>query len=328
MLNQQAFENRYQPMWQRFEEMLVSLEKFRFRKTSVSTGEFPQLYAELCQQEAVARQRGYSHALCNYLQSLIARAHHQLYRQRRPWLKKAALFLLGGFPRALRRHAGLLWLSIGLFVLPAVVFFALSFVDESVPEKVLGVSMLRDLDTMYTPSSEKIRPAGRDSDTNFMMFGFYVFNNVGIDFRMFATGLVFGLGTLFFLIFNGVFLGVVAGYLSHAPTAPVFWGFVATHSAPELIAMFVSSVAGLLLGRALILPGRLPRSVALIQAAREAVPLIVGAAIMTTVAAVIEAWWSSMNLALEIKLLSGAICWALTILYLWLAGRRGALIDE
>ena len=39
------------------------------------------------------------------------------------------------------------------------------------------------------------------------MFGFYIFNNVRIGFQTFASGLVFGLGTILYLLYNGVFIG-------------------------------------------------------------------------------------------------------------------------
>ena len=45
---------------------------------------------------------------------------------------------------------------------------------------------------------------GRSGDQDAAMAGFYVYNNVGIAFRCFATGILFGLGSLFFLLYNGL----------------------------------------------------------------------------------------------------------------------------
>ena len=41
------------------------------------------------------------------------------------------------------------------------------------------------------------------------MFGYYIRNNTGIGFQTFAGGLLLGLGTLFFLVFNGFYIGAV-----------------------------------------------------------------------------------------------------------------------
>ena len=45
------------------------------------------------------------------------------------------------------------------------------------------------------------------------MAGFYVWNNVGIAFRCFATGALFGLGSVFYLVYNGLVLGTIEGHL-------------------------------------------------------------------------------------------------------------------
>src|SRR3546814_16464238 len=65
-------------------------------------------------------------------------------------------------------------------------------------------------DLMYDPDASRLgRFAERGSGDDWLMFGYYVMNNIGIAFQTFASGLLFGLGTLFFLLFNGLTLGAV-----------------------------------------------------------------------------------------------------------------------
>jgi len=85
--------------------------------------------------------------------------------------------------------------------------------------------------------------------------------------------------------------------------------------------MCISGVAGLLLGKALIKPGTQTRVLALKRAATKAVPLIVGAGLMTLLAAFIEAYWSSKDLDFSVKITVGIIIWILHIVYLTFAGR-------
>ena len=92
-----------------------------------------------------------------------------------------------------------------------------------------------------------------------MMFGFYIRNNIGVAFQCFAGGLFAGLGTLFFLAYNGAFSGAIAGYLTERGLSSTFYSFVATHSAFELTAIVLSGAAGLRIGHALLAPGRRPR---------------------------------------------------------------------
>jgi uncharacterized membrane protein SpoIIM required for sporulation len=87
----------------------------------------------------------------------------------------------------------------------------------------------------------------------------------------------------------------------------------------------LSGASGLMIGHALVAPGRLPRLVALRERGREATTLLYGAALFTTGAAVIEAFWSSSTLLpLEAKLGFGVFVAAVTLGLIVFGGRRGS----
>jgi len=176
---------------------------------------------------------------------------------------------------------------------------------------------------MYDPASRRL--GMREADTNLMMFGFYVWNNVGIGFQTFAGGLLAGVGSIWFLGSNGIVLGAVAGYLTQIGYVETFWSFVAGHSSWELIAIALSGAAGLRLGLAVIAPGRLTRKAALVAAARPAVQIMYGAALLFFVAAFVEAFWSPLTeVPFNAKLGVGMAGWALLIAYFAFAGRGRA----
>jgi len=152
--------------------------------------------------------------------------------------------------------------------------------------------------------------------------GFYVRNNVGVAFRCFATGVFFGAGTVFFLVYNGIFLGTVAGYLTAQGHTERFYSFVVGHGSFELTAIVVSGAAGLVMGHALIHPGALSRAEALRRRGVVGVKLALGAGAMLVVAAVIEAFWSPSGIPSQTKYVAGGLLWALVIAYLALGGRE------
>ena len=80
-------------------------------------------------------------------------------------------------------------------------------------------------------------------------------------------------------------------------------------------------MAGLMLGRALIKPGQQSRRLALLREAKASVPLIIGAGMMTFMAAFIEAYWSPLPYPLYIKVSVGLVIWTAFILYFCFAGR-------
>ena len=176
-------------------------------------------------------------------------------------------------------------------------------------------------ESMYAPSNRALGPQHK-AESQLMMFGYYIWNNVKIDFQCFAGGMLFGIGSVFFMLFNGMMIGAVAGHLTALGYIPTFWGFVAGHSSWELLGAAISGAAGLKMGWALIAPGPHARKEALKIASRTAVRLLYGAAGMTTCAAFIEAFWSSLrNLPAEVKYAVGIAFWVLFLLYFLFAGR-------
>ena len=176
-----------------------------------------------------------------------------------------------------------------------------------------------------TARSASARKLGRppEAANQWMMWGYYIANNMRIDFQCFAGGLAFGLGSVFYLLFNGLHIGAVAGHLTPLGYIETFWGVVAGHSAFELSGIILSGAAGLKLGQALIAPGRLRRITALRLAARAALPLIWGAAGLTLLAAFIEAFWSpARSLPPGFKYWRGGLLWLATWSYLLGAGGR------
>jgi uncharacterized membrane protein SpoIIM required for sporulation len=167
---------------------------------------------------------------------------------------------------------------------------------------------------MYDPANRRL--GTREADSSLMMFGFYIWNNIRIGFQTFAGGLLFGVGSIWFLGANGVVIGAVAGYLTQIGYSETFWSFVAGHSSLELTAIAIAGAAGLRLGMAVIAPGNVSRRAALVAAARPAVRLMYGAAAMFLGAAFVEAFWSPLTeIDFQIKILVGIAGWAILLAY-------------
>jgi uncharacterized membrane protein SpoIIM required for sporulation len=131
-----------------------------------------------------------------------------------------------------------------------------------------------------------------------------------------------GVGSLFFLAFNGAYGGAIAGYLTEKGLGSTFYSFVVTHAAFELTAIVLSGAAGLRLGHALLAPGRYTRLQSLVRAAKESAVIIYGVMAMLLIAAALEAFWSSAKWMPPImKYGVAAICWIAMLSYLTLQGR-------
>lgn len=318
-MNQERFEREHGPLWARLEEALGP--GGRGRADPEVLAELPHLYRQVCQHYALARARCYSARLSARLHRLVLQGHQRLYNVRRPLGRRLARGVAVDYPRRVRAQWPFLAAAAALLFGPLLALALAVGARPGLVYAVLEPAEVRSVAEMYRPDSARLGRE-RPAESDLMMFGFYVYNNTGIGFRTFAGGLAFGLGTVFFLVYNGLHLGAVAGYLSAVGSGGPFWGFVAGHSAPELIAVTLSGAGGLRLGWALVAPGPLTRRRALREAAAQGATLLYGAAALFLVAAFIEAFWSAMNWqGPALKYAVGAALWLLALAYFLLGGR-------
>ena len=330
-MKQEQFVTRYQHEWQQFEDWLqLRGERTRKQRPSIDPDvlgdeTIPQRYRRLCQQLALARRRGYSPQLVEQLQQLMQRGHNLLYRTPAPRWQRALEFLFADFPSTVRSQAGAMWVACALFAIPLVGIFVLLQYKPELIHMLMDPRELAHIEKMYDPAADNL---GRDSGTDWAMFGHYIMNNISIGLRTFASGLLAGIGTILVLLFNGITIGAVAGHLQQIGSGDPFWRFVVGHAPFELTAIVIAGGAGLQLGLRLVAPGRKRRIDALIEGGVIGARLCLGVAFMLLVAAFIEAFWSSIAwVPMWGKLSVSAVLWTAVLLWLWRGGRGGDHAD-
>ncbi|HWQ38022.1 MAG TPA: stage II sporulation protein M [Burkholderiales bacterium] len=326
-MKQALFEERYGPQWTRFEQWLDRREKLRGRQgeaaDALQDAEVPAAYRRLCQWLALARERRYSPDLVEHLNRLALRGHHVLYGARGGQSARLWMFLAAGFPRLVRAQWRVILAAAVLFMGSLALLFGVVLSKPDFIIYLVEPEHISAFQEMYDPKNQRL--GMREGEDNVMMFAFYIWNNVKIGFQVFATGVLFGMGTVFFLLYNGALIGAVAAYLTGIGYGEPFWSFVSGHSALELTAIVIAGAAGLKLGGAVIAPGLRSRRTALVEAARPAARLVYGAALMFVMAAFVEGFWSPLTtFSPSTKYLVGAALWALVLAYFSLAGRARA----
>lgn len=319
-MKQSLFESRHKAEWERF---TLALERLERGKDTSQVAEFPKAYRRLCQHLALAQERGYSSFLVDSLQQQVLRGHQQLYRHRSQLGANVLGFILAGFPRLVRAEWRFVLAAAVLFFGSLAGFGLLVFLFPELVYNLIPADQVREMQSMYDPAAGHLgRSAERAASEDWVMFGYYIMHNIGIAFQTFASGLLLGVGSAFFLLYNGLIIGTVAGHLSEIGFGQTFWSFVIGHGAFELSAIALAGAAGLKLGWALIAPGRLTRIEALQMAARQSILLICGVMLFLLIAAFIEAYWSSrIGVTPQTKYLVGAGLWLCVALYLLFAGR-------
>jgi len=321
------FEQLHQHEWDELTSLLAAM-RGRKQQTGLLSAEgtsaerVTTLYRKICEHLALARERAYPTYLITRLETLTAEAHQTIYYQRVFGLGALRRMIMEDFPRAARRDLRYVALAAAVFAIPTIVLGVLVYHSPELILSMMSPERAADFDQMYSPTARAVGRV-RTADTDWIMFGFYIRNNIGVAFQCFAGGLFAGVGSLLALAYNGADGGAVAGYLTQRGMASTFYSFVATHAAFELTAIVFAGAAGIKIGHALLAPGRRSRTAALMAATDESAIIIYGVIVMLLIAAAIEAFWSSAGwLPPAVKYSVAAVCWTSVIGYLVIQGHR------
>ena len=307
---------RRRPDWLRLEGLIAG-ERTAAAK-AVPAIELSRLYRSACADLALAGSYHLPRAHVVYLHGLVAQAHLRFYRRITASWRRLARMLLVEVPARLYGDSCLrvaLIAFYGTFLGAA----ALGWARPEMAGVFVGDDQLANLRDMYSDA-----PHGRSTDEAAMMGGFYIFNNVGIALACFASGIFAGVGSLVWLVFNGLYLGLCFGYMAGVedPTRAHFFEFVSAHGPFELTGIALAGAAGLRLGLGLVVRRGLPRLDALRRSAAEAVPVMAVAGLLVALAAPIEAFVSPSSLPLAGKRALMVLCTIVILVYLIGIGGR------
>jgi uncharacterized membrane protein SpoIIM required for sporulation len=302
--------------WDALEQLLATNQKLH-KRPAQTISQVAALYRAVSADLMRAKALGLGLDVVQHLNSLSSRAHNLLYGAKPLSLAALSDFLLQGFPKAVRRNRWPCLISTLLFYGPFVFALFATLAQRDFALLILPAETLEQMADAYAEGFA----AGRDESTDSAMAGFYVYNNVGIAFRCFATGILFGTGSVFFLLMNGLSMGAVLGHVIGSGSGRNILTFVAGHGAFELTAIVIAGGAGLKMGYALIATGGRTRLGSLRAQADDLAILVAGSALMLLLAAGIEAFWSPSAASAEIKWLVAAGFWLFVFAYFVFCGR-------
>lgn len=277
---------------------------------------YMDIYRRTANHLAYARSFfGESTETAEYLNRIAANAHGVIYAGRSHGIRRFFTFVAKGFPKLFRSEIVLFVITALVLILPGLL--AYFYVKADTRNALLFI----DAATL-----ENLRPEGNYDDVVALLNninGFYIGeNNIIVTLSAFAGGLTLGLFTIYMLINNGLLIGVLAAYTEAQGSAVFFWSLILPHGITEFFAIFLSGMAGLMLGRAIIKPGRISRRTALVKAGRNAIKLMVMCILFLIFSAIVESWFTPLALPYWVKyIFSGAVL-VLLALYLCVGLRK------
>jgi uncharacterized membrane protein SpoIIM required for sporulation len=289
-----------QEKWARLATM-VNLLKGNERLSLNQVKEFPNLYRQVCTDMAEAKSLELAPDILDYLNTLVGSAHKELYRVKALSRRKFASFFLHDLPFVLVRQWPYMLVSVLLFFGPFFVSWAVIAENGSLAKLIIPEQVLEMMEESYSQPIDTPRSQGIKT----YMTSYYIQHNISIAFYSFAGGLIFGVGSIYFLIYNGIFLGAVFGYIFSLDFGRNIIGFTTAHAPFELIGIAIAGAAGLYLGVSVLSFHKLRNESALTERKNELLTFLASGALLIFFAAFIEGNISPSTLPYGVKLTVG-----------------------
>ncbi|MGH2458978.1 MAG: stage II sporulation protein M [Chloroflexota bacterium] len=304
--------------WERLEWLASQARAGHRRLSSADLEELGRLYRQVTSDLAIARRDYPRDRVTDYLSQLVGRVHPVVYRQKPGDWASVGQFFTRRFPGLFRDSAPYTLLAFGLFIVPFLLAFVATEIDPLAGKVILPASPLvdqieRGQSWLDVPGSERS-----------LMASFIMTNNLQVAFFAFAGGLLFGLGSVYVLVDNGLTIGAISGLAATHGLGGALASFVIVHGEIELTVVFTAGGAGLRIGHALLAPGLRSRGTALSQAARQAIRLLFGCVPLLVVAGLLEGFLSPSSLPPVAKIAVGGAATVALYAYLLGAGRESS----
>jgi len=276
--------------------------------------EFAQLFRLTSHHMAYAKTHFPGGQTLPYLNRVVGVAHNYFYVRERGSLSDIKTYFTHTFPQIVRDTWRYWGAAMAVFMFG--MFFAGFYVADD-PSRLQDImpGMLSDnfADGLLYYSEDFDGVHWDDA----LMTAFFMTNNTAVAFNAFVLGLLAGVGTIFILLYNGLIVGALYGFLHQSgANLLLFYALILPHGIIELAAIFLSGGAGLMLGKGLLIPGEHTRKHSLVLHAKKAILLIPGMVVMMIIAAFIEGFFTPLNISPWLKLMFAALTFVGLVAYI------------
>jgi len=310
------------PHWDRLASLLAQSDATGLGQlTRGELREMALLYRQVAADLSVLRQDATAQALAHYVNQLLARAHHIIYSGRKTNLLTLFRFLRDEYPAVFQRQIGYVLASLAVSVGFGILGAVLTTAHPQFMRYFVSSAMLETMERheMWTKSVVSMAPMASSA---------IMTNNLTVSFVTFGSGIVFGLGTFFYLYVNGMMLGVIGAACHQYGMSLALWSFVAPHGALELPSILIAGAAGFRLGHAMLFPGALRWKDSVARGGIEATLLVSGIIPLLVIAGMLEGFFSPSQAPIWLKFTVGGVLFALLNLWLFSPKRKMVAVEN
>jgi uncharacterized membrane protein SpoIIM required for sporulation len=294
-MNIEKFIAERRPVWDELDALVTRADDIEL--TAAETHTLVSLYRRTCGDLNRAQSYTANPEVLGHLNQLTGRAYRFIYRaaHETPVWGSLRKLVTHEIPSAFRRERLAVVMATVAF-LSGVLFGAIAVLIDPSNAQRLVPSMF------FTESPrervEKIEAGDEriDNVEKALVFGASLYtHNIKVSFLAFSLGALTIVLGLWILFYNGVILGAIGTMYVLDDVSVFFFAWVGPHGALELPAIIFGGAAGLVVGRALLMPGPRTRGASLRLVLPSVWRMMIGAALTLVLAGLIEGSFSQFT---------------------------------
>lgn len=287
------------------------------KKEAEHPAKVAEMFIELTDDFSYSKSNYEASKTTQYLNSLTSRVHQLVYRNKKESNKRIFLFWKIEIPTLFGKYHNLLLISFVVGIIGTLLGAVSQLYDESFVRIIMG-------DDYVNQTIERIKngnPIGiyGEMPQGFMFF-YITINNIRVSFMMFAMGMIFSVGTGFYILYNCIMLGsffaMFYQYNVLGKALKVVW----IHGTLEISAIVIAGCAGFILGNSFMFPGSYSRLESFKRGAKDGIKIIVGLIPIFICAGFLESFitrYTEMPLWLSLIIILGSLTF-LVWYFIWL----------
>lgn len=278
-MQETEFISQNKEKWKELEGILNSTNKDPDRLTT--------LFIETTDDLSYSRTFYPNRSVRVYLNSITQKVYNLIYRKNKKGKNAFASYVTHELPSALYHTQQSLLLSFLIFTIGIIIGV---FSDIYYPgfAKIVLSEYYVEMTESFIEEGDPMKVYKNENAIS--MFFSIAINNIQISFGIFVLGLLWGVGTTYILLSNGVMFGAFMHFFFARNLGEESFLTVMQHGTLELSMIVLSGSAGLVLSRSILFPGTYSRLESLVMASSKAIRIMIAVFILLLYAALIESF--------------------------------------
>lgn len=265
--------------WKEFEDILQSPERDPQRLTD--------LFIQTTDDLSYSRTYYPNRSVRVYLNGIAQQVYQTLYKNKERERNFISKLWKRDLPEVLWHSRNSLLLSTLIFLIGLTIGVMSSIYYPGFAKIILGEGYIQ----MSEANINKGDPmAVYKNSEPILMFLEIAWNNIKIAFGTFVLGLLFGVGTVYIILYNSIMVGAFIYFFAAHDLLKESLLAIMLHGTLELSMIVLSGCAGFVLAKGVLFPGTYTRGQALMLSSRNGIKIMVAVTVLLVYAAVIESF--------------------------------------